>query len=107
MAENHGSGDECGSRSLPRTADDPNDDDPLDLHAERRRCGPVRCSIVEDDATTGDEMRKVRSGEEGRKLDYETKRTSYMVTVTAEDSFGERHHHGDHHGHRQWTKRRR
>ena len=33
------------------------------------------------------------------KLDYEAKDT-YMVTLTAEDSFGEhRDHHGDHHGH--------
>ena len=36
----------------------------------------------------------------GTKLDYEATKNVYMVTLTAEDSFGDqRQHHGDHHGH--------
>ena len=59
------------------TAEDPDPNGgPADLHAERRRCGPVRCS---GDAGYG----QIEVDRSGTKLDYETKD----------------HLHGDGHGH--------
>ena len=86
----------------PVTAEDPDpNSDPLTYTLSGTDAGSFRVR-QDDPATTGadeNEGGQIEVGA-GTKLDAETKDT-YMVTVTAEDSFGgQRLHRRDHHGHR-------
>ena len=75
-------------------------DDNLDYSLGGANAALFEIGSVDDPDTDSNDVGQITVGM-GTELDYETV-TMYTVTVTATDSFaGKRHHHGQHHGHRQ------